>query len=272
MLTMTALLIASVAAPKPVSFKVEVAPILVAKCLGCHNDQKSASGLNMKTLALLKKGGKTGGAETVVAGDPSSSYLIEVLLADASPRMPLKLPPLSATQIATLERWVKEGAGFDGGSETETTLASLVDPLSNLPKVTLKAPTSDPVTAVSFSTDGTILAAAIGKSVMVYDVRSAKVTAALGDHAGPVTSVAIRPDGSALIASGGRAGQFGFVTVWDLATKSRRHDVRGHSDAILSASLSPDGRLLATASYDRSIKLWDVLTGLYFPGVPAFRC
>ncbi len=42
-------------APAPVSFKAEVAPILVTKCLGCHNDQKAANGLNIKTFALLKK-------------------------------------------------------------------------------------------------------------------------------------------------------------------------------------------------------------------------
>ncbi|MBX6315055.1 MAG: hypothetical protein IRY99_19395, partial [Isosphaeraceae bacterium] len=43
---------------RPVSFRAEVAPILVKKCLACHNDQKAQGGLNMKTFALLKKGGR----------------------------------------------------------------------------------------------------------------------------------------------------------------------------------------------------------------------
>jgi hypothetical protein len=38
--------------------------------------------------------------------------------------------------------------------------------------------------------------------------------------------------------------------VWDVEKKAKRHDLRGHADAILSADLSRDG-LLATASYDR---------------------
>jgi len=261
MLTWTALVIATIAAPQPVSFKADVAPILVSKCLGCHNDRKAANGLNMKTFALLKQGGKTGGDETLVPGDPDASYLIEVIRPDASPRMPLKQPPLSDPQIATLERWVKEGARFDGDSESVTSIATLVDPLSDLPKVAVTVPTSDPIASVAFSADGGTIAAGSGKAVILFDARTGKQTATLGDHAGPVTSVALSASGSTLIAAGGRAGQFGFVTIWDLATRTRRHDLRGHTDAILAASLSPDGRWLATASYDRMVKLWDVGQG-----------
>jgi len=50
--------------------------------------------------------------------------------------MPYKQPPLSDPQVATIERWVKEGAKFDGPSESATTLASLVDPLRNLRRST----------------------------------------------------------------------------------------------------------------------------------------
>jgi len=35
----------------------------------------------------------------------------------------------------------------------------------------------------------------------------------------------------------------------------------GHQDAVYSVALSPDGTLLATASFDKSVKLWDARTG-----------
>ncbi|HEV3122749.1 MAG TPA: c-type cytochrome domain-containing protein, partial [Isosphaeraceae bacterium] len=246
---------------KPVSFRDQVAPILVKHCLGCHNAQKAESGLNMATFALLKKGGKSAGAEILAPGDPDASGLIEMIGPDAEPRMPYKLAPLSDAQIQTLTRWVKEGAKFDAGSEAETQLASLVDPLKDLQRVEVKVPTSDPVTALAFSIDSKWLAAALGRSVILFDSATAKPAATLADHPGPVNAIEFTPDGKTLIAAGGRAGQFGAITLWDVQTHKRLKDMRGHADSILAADLAPDGNLLATGSYDKLIKLWDISKG-----------
>lgn len=42
-----------------------------------------------------------------------------------------------------------------------------------------------------------------------------------------------------------------------------RYTLQGHTDAISSVEFSPDGRLLATASNDSTIKLWTATTGKY---------
>src|SRR3954454_13369091 len=105
-------------APAPISFREHVAPILVRKCLGCHNAKKAESGLSMATFAMLRKGGKDGGELILEPGDPDSSQLIELVRPGGAPRMPYKQPPLSRRELNTLERWVKEGARFDGPSES----------------------------------------------------------------------------------------------------------------------------------------------------------
>jgi hypothetical protein len=244
-----------------ISFRSQVAPILVKKCLGCHNSQKASGGLNMSRFAALKRGGKTAGETILEPGDPEASYLIELVRVGAKPRMPYKLPPLSADQIGVLTRWVKEGAKFDGPSADETPLASLVDVLADLPKVALKAPALDPISALAFSPDGRVLAAGVGRQVLLYDLGARKSIASLADHPGPITAVRFTPDGAALVAAGGRAGQFGSVTVWDVAKRQKRYQARAHTDAILAADVARDGKTLASAGYDRQILIRDLATG-----------
>src|SRR3954447_4042682 len=120
---------------RPASFRGDVAPILVRRCLGCHNARKAEGGLNMATFDTLRRGGRAAGDAIVEPGDPDSSFLIDSVKGDTARRMPFKQPALAAREIATLTRWVSEGAKFDGPSATETAIASLVDPLAGLPRI-----------------------------------------------------------------------------------------------------------------------------------------
>src|SRR3712207_5419852 len=81
-------------AAKPVSFRQDVAPILISKCLACHDDRKAEGGLNMATFALLKQGGDQLGDLILEPGDPDSSYLVELVRPGGAPRMPYKQQPL----------------------------------------------------------------------------------------------------------------------------------------------------------------------------------
>jgi WD40 repeat protein len=37
--------------------------------------------------------------------------------------------------------------------------------------------------------------------------------------------------------------------------------LEGHSDLVLSVAISPDGRLLVSGSYDKTVRLWETATG-----------
>jgi WD40 repeat protein len=245
----------------PVSFKSQVAPILVKHCLGCHSDLKASGGLSMTTFSALKRGGKNAGDTILEPGDPDSSYLIESIRPGASPRMPYKLPPLADGEIATLARWVKEGAKYDGPPASGTRLALLVDVMKDLPKVALKSASSEALSSLAYSPDGRRLAAALGRQVLIFESDVVQPVVTLEDQPGPVTAVRFTPDGRSLIAAGGRAGLFGSLTFWDLEKRSKRFEAKEHSDSILAAEIAPDGQAMATAGYDKQILIWDLKTG-----------
>ena len=51
------------------------------------------------------------------------------------------------------------------------------------------------------------------------------------------------------------------VKLWDVVTGKALKTLKGHQDFVSSVSYSPDGKTLASASYDKTVKLWDVVTG-----------
>lgn len=88
-------------------------------------------------------------------------------------------------------------------------------------------------------------------------------------------SLAFHPDGT-LIAGGGDVpiggetnATHGTVTLWDVATGQEVRRFEAQSAPVLSVAFSPDGRLLASASYTlgrradarNAFMLWDVATG-----------
>ncbi len=253
--------IPSVRGHESLSFQEDIAPILVGRCLGCHNNEDDQGGLNMETFELLQQGGDIEGDLILLPGEPNESHLIQVVRPDAVIRMPYKQEPLSDREISLLERWVREGAEFDGASPSETRLASLVDPMANLPEVEVVASVVDPVSALAFSTDGQWIAVARGSSLHLIDRSSEQISKTLDDQGGPINSLIFTSDGKSVVAAGGRAGIFGEILVWELATGKVTQRIKGHTDAILSASLHPDDKTLATSSYDQLILLWDLESG-----------
>ena len=88
-------------------FESQVRPLLVEHCQSCHGEKKQEAGLRLDSARGLKAGGDSGAV--IVAGEPDKSALVEVVRYQGD----IKMPPrgkLSDAAVATLERWVKDGA------------------------------------------------------------------------------------------------------------------------------------------------------------------
>ncbi len=118
--TLLVLLIAgTVPGQAAVDFHADVRPILSDRCYACHGPDEAT---RMSPLRLDVEDGAfaplAGGGSAIVRGKPAESELIQrVETADAARRMPpaaLGHEPLSAEDIATLRRWVEEGAPWSG--------------------------------------------------------------------------------------------------------------------------------------------------------------
>ena len=90
--------------------------------------------------------------------------------------------------------------------------------------------------------------------------RGREVVAAIG-HTGPVNLMAVSPDGKYL-AAGCSSGWNPVIYLWNLDTGKRVRKWTGHTAELTALVWSPDGKRLASASgQDKSIRLWDPLTG-----------
>jgi hypothetical protein len=112
-------------AAKAVVYKDLVAPILSAKCVSCHGEEKKKGKLQMHDFASLLKGGSEG-ATTVVPGKAAESLmLVRILLPqdDDEHMPPSDEPQVTKEELAVLKWWVESGA-----SETATVAAAKPTP------------------------------------------------------------------------------------------------------------------------------------------------
>jgi WD40 repeat protein len=49
--------------------------------------------------------------------------------------------------------------------------------------------------------------------------------------------------------------------LWEVPTGQSLKTLSGHTHPVSSVALSPDGRLLASGSFDQTVRLWEVNTG-----------
>jgi WD40 repeat protein len=142
--------------------------------------------------------------------------------------------------------------------------------------------------AGAFSPDGTKLVLHVWNDFHVFDTATGKDLRQIPNEGGWVSSVAVSPDGTALLASAwGKSrqiklpdGRIGFtmqkdcpIGLWNLATGKLRNKVVLPDGGVGPVAFSADGKLFAAATGrpDPRIRLWDTATGEERPSLTGFR-
>jgi WD40 repeat protein len=247
------------AAAPAVSFSSDVAPILQKKCVSCHGPEKSKGKYRLHTFAELIKPGDSKSAP-VTAGQPLQSEIFRRLTAkDEEDRMPQKDDPLPAAQLALIERWITEGARFDG-ADTSALLAALIPRAAHPePPAAYRFPV--PIRALAFNHDATELAAGGYHEVTVWNPANGALLRRIKGLPQDIYSLAFSPDGALLAAAGGAPGDSGEVTLLDPVKGAILKTFAPLPDVMLALSFSPDGLRLAAGGADNAIHIYAVPGG-----------
>ncbi|KAF5694732.1 G-protein beta WD-40 repeat-containing protein [Fusarium denticulatum] len=107
-----------------------------------------------------------------------------------------------------------------------------------------------PIDAIAFSPCGKIIASSTRQRIQLWDLKTRTSKISLIED-GTVSALAFTPDGSTLASP---------QHLWD-TTKPQQHQVfGGHNECITRIVSSPDGQLLASASRDQTIGIWNTST------------
>ena len=152
--------------------------------------------------------------------------------------------------------WSPNGQVLASGSQDGT--VRLWNPDNGVNFAILRGHTDD-VNGVAFSPNGQMLASVSWRTpnVILWDVNSQSRIRTM--NYGSATSVAWSPDGQTL-AVGAATGNN--IPLYDPNTGRTKQVLQGHSDWVRSVAFHPNGRILASGSNDKTIRIWEPVNRL----------
>jgi len=240
-----------------VSWRSHVEALLGERCAGCHDQDSKKGGLDVTSFAAIRQGGSSG--RTLLPGQPDQSRLYRLVARLEQPFMPKDEDQLPAAAIATLRRWIEQGACEDDEAaraflaEKARAAASQPAPAApkqedgdgpmpvDLPPVSmLREGRPGAVKSLARSPRAPLLSMPGHGQVLLLDT-GLQLLAVLPSALGHVETVGFAADGRTLFAAGGEPGKHGCVELFDVRTGARLATVGDERDPPLAAAVAAGG-------------------------------
>jgi hypothetical protein len=262
----------------------DVAPIIAKHCTICHSDQtlddpETSGGLSLDSFERITN---RKGKPIVQPRKSADSELIHRLTtSDVKKRMPKDEAPLSPEEIGVIRRWIDAGMP-KGESNADTDYhrreTGRKRPLRELiVKLDVAAPAKSfgqasagqlslavplqplaRMTALALSPDGSLLASAGHRRVVVWNLKKAIVEHQFTDPIGMTSALAFSPNGKTLYAVGGEAGLRGEVRAYHFPEGKLSFAIGLSTEVLTGLSVHSDGKRIVLAGMDRKIRMYDV--------------
>lgn len=229
-------------ADAPVSWFKDINPLFKRSCNGCHNPNKTKGGVDTSTYAGLLKPGKNG--PNFIAGDPAKS-LLYTEVCGKEPSMPKEGDPLTAAEVALLERWIKEGAKDDTPADAYSTRITAPPAYASLPVIA----------SMAVSPDGRWLAVSGYHEVLVFETATFAPKGRWVGESTRIESLAFSPDSKLLAVAGGVPARMGEIQVWEVEAGRQAVAWKLAADSLYGVSWSPSGDRLAFGGADKLVRV-----------------
>jgi WD40 repeat protein len=242
-----------------VSFREQVAPLLINNCLACHGPKKAEGGYRVDSFERLSLAGDSGEV-ALTAGEVDQSELLRRIASDEeSERMPLEGDPMPAEHVALIKQWIAEGAKYDA-EDPKAPLASII-PAPTHPDPPEVYPRAVPVTALAFTPDGEQLVVGGYHELTVWSPADGSLLRRIKNVGQRTYALSFSPDGSLLAVGCGAPGRLGETRIFDPTSGELKLVLGTTSDVVLDVNFNPAGDRLAVASADGVIRVYEVASG-----------
>jgi WD40 repeat protein len=242
-----------------ISFRAQIAPLLLSNCLACHGPKKAEGGFRIDSFERLLLEGDSGAVGLIAGNVEESEFFRRIVSDDEEERMPLEGDPLPAEHVELIKKWIEQGAKYDA-EDPKAPLASIVPPPTH-PEPPEIYPSTLPVTALAFSQNGEQLIVGGYHELTVWNPVDGALVRRIKNVGQRTYALQYSPDGSLLAVGCGAPGQLGEARIFDPANGELKMVLGTTSDVVLDVAFNPKGDRIAVAAADGVIGIYEVASG-----------